>query len=320
MGQILDRVFRLIGANLRMFLGLALVPAGTMLGALVAMGGMAVLTLLPELRRLHGQPTAADFLPLLWLIPPAVVLYCCVFAVYAVYGAAASYAVVKTHRGEPVTGAEAWTVARKGAERYIWLMFLLILILAGPIYLVMGGMGAMFAAVAIPAAHGGSAAPFAFFALMPMLSILNLVSQVYMVWMFLCFGLAIPACVMENLPAAESLKRSAALTRGGRGRFFVVMLVMYAATFVLILVSELVLLVLAGIGVFAGVFMHITLHSPVLLFFFVPAGLVVLLVLLLFMFALPYVGYSTLVGVVYCDQKWRFGNTTVPAPAAGGLT
>jgi len=318
LGQILDRVFRLIQANFRMYLEMALVPVGTMLGGIAILGGLALLLILPHL---HGTPRPADFLSLLVLLPLAFLLYCGMFVIYALYGAAASYAVVKNHLGEPTSSADAWAVARQGAGRYVWLMFLLALILVGPLYVVLGVIGAVFAVIAVSAAHSNPPPPMAFAMFAPvamLINLLNLGGQVYMVLMFLRYGLAIPACVMENLPAVESLKRSVTLTRGGRGRFFVAMLVIYAATMVAIVICEMVLLLVAGIAIFAGALMHVTLHSPILLFFFVPAALLVILAILLVLFSLPYVGYTTVVGVVYCDQRWRLENTP-PTPAPGGM-
>lgn len=304
MGQMLDRVFRLIRTHLRMYVTMAMVPAGTALGALVVLGVMVLLAIFPHL---GSKPDPADFLGLLWLAPIAVLLYAGVFVVFAMYMAASSFAVVRTNRGEPVTGAEAWAMARRDAGRYIWLAFLLVLILAGPLYIVLGIAGALFAEMALASAHGGQPA-LVMFAFFPLFMPLNLALQVYMVLMFLRYGLAIPASAMEGLGAVESLKRSVALTRGGRGRFFVVMLVMYAASFAVIMACEIVLALVVGIGVLGAALAGVTAHSPVLLFFLVPAGVVVVLVVLMIVIALPYVGYSTAIGVVYSDQRWRLEN------------
>lgn len=314
-GQILDRVVRLLRSHFRMYLGLALVPAAAALGALVVLGGLAVLSILPHL---HNGAKPPNLWFLLWLAPPAVFLWFVVFVVYALYAAAVSHAVVLTNRGEAVTGAEAWAVAWKRGERYVWLMFLLALIVAGPIYLILGGIGGLFAILAVSAAHSNPAAPILLFTMGPIFMLLNLAAQVYMVLMFLRFGLSIPACMMEDLPAVEALKRSVALTRGAKGRIFVVLLVIYAASFAVIVVCELALLFVGGIGVFVATLMSASLHSPAFLFFFLPFGLVVALVVIVAVISLPYVGYSTALGVLYCDQKFRLDAATDAAlPAAG---
>lgn len=315
MGQILDRVFRLLRAYWKMYVGLALVPALAVLCMMVVVGGLAALMILPHLLDHHRPP---NFWPLLLLVPFAVLLYIAVFLVYALYAAAASYAVVRTNQGEATTSAEAWAAAWRRAGRYIWLTFLLMLILAGPVYVVLGVLGGMFAMTALTAAHS-SGTPLVFVAFMPVFMLLNLCAQVYMVLMFLRYGLAIPACVMEDLPAVAALKRSVALTSGAKGRIFVVLLVMYAASFIVIMVCEIVLFCVAGMGAFAVTLIHVSLHSPVLLFFFVPLGLLLVLVVLLVVLSVPYAGYSTALGVVYCDQRMRVdGAVGVALPAAGG--
>jgi hypothetical protein len=312
-GQILDRVFRLLRAHLKMYVGLALVPAVALLCVMVVMGGLAALMILPQMRDHPGPPA---LLSLLLLVPFGVVLYIAVFFVYALYAAAASYAVARTNQGAATTGAEAWAVAWKRAGQFIWLTFLLVLILAGPAYLVLGLAGGLFALFTF-ASHG-SAAPLAMFAFMPMFMLLNLGAQVYMVLMFLRYGLAIPACVMEDLPAVAALKRSVALMHGAKGRIFVVLLVMYAATFIVIIGSEMVLFLVGGMGAIAVTVIGVGLHSPMLLFFFVPLGLLLVLVVLLVVLSVPNAGYLTALGVVYCDQRMRVdGAGGVALPPAG---
>jgi hypothetical protein len=300
-----------------LYLGLALVPTASALTAVAIFAGLVLLSLLPNL---HEGRVPQNLWFLLWLVPPALFLYFAVFVVYAIYSAAVSYAVVRTHRGQTVTIAEAWAVAWQRGKRYVWLMFLLMLILAGPIYLVLGVLGSIGAIFAFSAAHANPVAPFLLFALSPMFMLLNLGAQVYMVLMFLRFGLAVPASVMENLPAAEALKRSVALTRGAKGRIFVVLLVMYAASFVLIMACEIVVFVVFGIGAFIATLMGAGLHSPAVLFFFAPFALLLLLIVVLALIALPYVGYTTALGVLYCDQKERLDVEAAVAQTAPGTS
>jgi hypothetical protein len=313
-GQLLDRIFRLVRAHLRLFVTLAMAPAAAAACAFLLLGGLTVVAILPEVR-LHASKPDLGFLA--WLVPVGFLLYCAVFVVYALYGAAALYAVVKTDRGETVTGAEAWSAARSKAGRYILLVFFLALILIVPIYFVLGLFAGTFALSVLPAVQHHTPPSPALFTAMPLFMVLNLGMQVYVVLMFLRYGLSIPACVMEDLPAVRSLKRSAALTRGGKGRIFLVLLVMYAASFIVVLVCEVALFLVVGMGVFAGALMHVTAASPALWFFFMPLGLMLCLVVLLAVLALPYVGYSTALGVCYGDQKRRIDGAAAPGAAGG---
>lgn len=53
-------------------------------------------------------------------------------------------------------------------------------------------------------------------------------AALYGVWMSLRYSLAVPACVVEDLPAAGAIKRSIELSQGSRGRIFVLGLLVYA--------------------------------------------------------------------------------------------
>jgi len=301
MGQVLDRIFRLLRSHLRLYLGIAAVPAAAMLCMVIAVGGAVALAVLPDIRAHRG---ALDFHFFLWLAPLILVLYIGVFIVYALYAAASAYAVVRTHRGEAVTAAQAWALARERAGSFIWLMFLLVLIVAGPAYLLFGACGGLM--LWISSGAKGGAPPLELLALIPLFVILILGSYAYMVLMFLRYCLAFAASAMENLPAVQAIQRSVALSRGARGRIFVVLLVTYAAIYIVILACEMVLFSGGAIGVLAASGLHLNLHSPALLFLGLPLAILIALVFFLIVVALPYTAYSAALGVLYCDQKFRF--------------
>ncbi|MGB8031559.1 MAG: hypothetical protein WCF30_18055 [Terracidiphilus sp.] len=60
--------------------------------------------------------------------------------------------------------------------------------------------------------------------LMPFIAL----ALLYGVWMSLRYSLAVPACVVEDLPATRAIKRSIELSLGSRGRIFVLGLLVYA--------------------------------------------------------------------------------------------
>jgi uncharacterized membrane protein len=68
---------------------------------------------------------------------------------------------------------------------------------------------------------------------MLILAPLFIVALVYGIWMSLRYSLAVPACVVEEMPAAQALKRSVALSEGSRGRIFVMALLVYAVKMLL---------------------------------------------------------------------------------------
>jgi len=68
---------------------------------------------------------------------------------------------------------------------------------------------------------------------MLILAPLFMLALVYGVWMSLRYSLAVPACVVEDLPAAGAIKRSIDLSQGSRGRIFVLGLLVYAVRMLL---------------------------------------------------------------------------------------
>ncbi|MGO8757873.1 MAG: hypothetical protein ACLQG3_07085 [Terracidiphilus sp.] len=62
---------------------------------------------------------------------------------------------------------------------------------------------------------------------------LFILATVYGVWMSLRYSLAVPACVVEEMPARRAIKRSIDLSLGSRGRIFVLGLLVYAVRLIL---------------------------------------------------------------------------------------
>jgi hypothetical protein len=83
-----------------------------------------------------------------------------------------------------------------------------------------------------------------------MLILLPLITaaSVYGVWMTMRYSLAVPACVVEELNAGRSLKRSVELSLGSRGRIFVLGLLVYAV--------RMLLGILFGFPIFMLAFKH----------------------------------------------------------------
>jgi hypothetical protein len=68
---------------------------------------------------------------------------------------------------------------------------------------------------------------------MLILSPFFIVAALYGAWMSLRYSLAVPACVVEELPPAGAIKRSIQLSLGSRGRIFVLALLVYAVRMLL---------------------------------------------------------------------------------------
>lgn len=300
LGQIIERVFRLLRANLRLFLSLAAAPALALLAVMILAGGLALILLIPLTRNHSGPPDPWAFA---WIAIPVIGAYTAILPVFALYAAAASYAVVRTDLGYAVTSSEAWAAAWKRWGRYVGLIFLIVLFVSGPFYVLIAvGAGTMFlfgfgAAAGIPS--------LLLFLFSPLFALLIVGSYVFSIFALLYLSLAFPACVMEDLPVTQAIRRSVDLTRGAKGRIFLVLLVIYAATYVVNMVCVLAFFLVGGLAAALGALAHVALQSPAGWFLFAPFGLLGFVVIFLGLITLPYAGYTTAFGVLYRDQLAR---------------
>jgi membrane-anchored glycerophosphoryl diester phosphodiesterase (GDPDase) len=306
-GQILDRVFRLMRTHVKLFFGIASVPA---VAVFLLMAAVASFEVRIFRSLMAGNPISPlsfpPFFMLIFLVGEPLLLLVC-----ALYLPAAIHAAVQADLGVTVTFREAYRTAWSRFGRYLWLLILWTLYLIVPIVVVI--------AIATPIAlmhHApgtASISGFPFF-LIPLVALLYLGFIVYSILILLRFALAHPASVEENLTARAALRHSAQLTRGAKGRIFLAILVVYAAVYAVQLVCILVLGVLASLVALGAMMAHVTVGSPA---FFVMVGLGVLGYALMFVVSalLAYSALTTTLAVLYHDQRVR-KESGMPAPAA----
>ena len=144
-GQLLDRVFRLVRTNFKLFMGSASVPTASM----VVLYALMLAAILSLVNPFHPQnPPHID--PATSIGLSVVMLLSCIpfMLVYALYEAATSHAALQADLSIRVTVREAWARAWDKAGRYTWLMVLRILAVMAPIALLgllVGGGTAMAA-------------------------------------------------------------------------------------------------------------------------------------------------------------------------------
>lgn len=297
-GQILDRIYKLMRSHLRLFLSVAAVPSGALIAmfAIMAAVGIPIFIQIQATKSLpHGAlfDFMAAFIWVFNLLLPAI---------GALYLPAASYAAMQADAGIAVTFREAYRVSWRRFGRHLWLMVLGALYIIVPVAVIGGLIGLSAFLLAHPAGPGAN--PAAALALIPLLVLFYVGFLVYFILIMLRFALAYPACVTEGLAAWNSLKRSAQLTRGARGRIFLVMLVIYAAMYVANMILMCGLLLLGAIGAFAASIAHVAARSPA---FFILIGLGALgyLLMILVSSAFSYATYTTALAVIYHDQRRR---------------
>jgi hypothetical protein len=218
LGEILDRTAQLYRTNFVLFAGISAVYAGVLLVLNLLQIGLAEL-----LKSLHvaGQQLWIS-LGFLALMLPVMVI----FAGAAV--AANNRAVAWVNLGQPATIRGAYKSILPRIWSYLWLVFLATLIIWTPFVVIYGGFffslwkfGAFDPAkMQHPDPQTAIVMAVVFIAFL----VLILAWAIYAVLMGLRYSIAVPAAVVEGLKARRALKRSIELSKGSRGRIFLLAL------------------------------------------------------------------------------------------------
>lgn len=243
LGEILDRTAQLYRTNFVLFAGIFVPYAGW---ALVL--GLLLLGLRQWLRAAHLAQS------LLWLRLTLVgVEWLVLFLAVGAAVAATNRAVAWVHLGEPATIRGAYRSILPRLGRYLWLMTFTFFVVWTPmalLYLGFFGAAAYFHIGQLARSTGTSHPPdshatllfgiisIAFFLLM-------IPAFIYAILMGLRYALALPACVLEDLKAMTAIRRGIDLSKGGRGRIFVLGLLVGVIKLGIVLLSQAFVFVLA---------------------------------------------------------------------------
>jgi hypothetical protein len=308
-GQILDRIFRLMRTHFWLLTGLAVPPTAVLF---LAIASIEAVVWVPMIRQ-WPKPPAPElifryFTPGIF-IPAVIVITLLSLAIFSIYLAAASYASTRADSGVKTAFREAYGFAWRRGRRHLWLLVLCYLYAFLPLLVVEG----VAAVTAFALVHGGGhTANPALFMLIPLAVLFYIAAIVYGIMMALRLSLAFPACVEENLTARAAINRSFQLSRGAKGRIFLVVLVIYAALYAAIMVAEVVVMFLAAIGFFAAMALHAHLSAP---WSYIGVGLIGICVLagIVLLTSLTYAALMTALAVLYHDQRLR-KEGLLPAP------
>jgi len=231
LGEILDRTAELYRNHFLLFAGIAAIFSGAMLflqmlhlGILELMGFREVSA---QLSWGTGAVAVLEGLVLLMLAGVAV--------------AANNRAVAWVNLGERATIRGAINRILPRLRRYLWLMLITWFRAWAPLSIVYVAFFVLVATVMPGGFHPHAGGPqgqdtatflrLGFYMLI--LAPLLLVTSVYGILMALRYSLAMPACVVEDLPAGAALRRSVELSKGSRGRVFVLGLLVGAVKLLL---------------------------------------------------------------------------------------
>jgi hypothetical protein len=242
LGEILDRTAQLYRENFLLFAGISAVYAGVLL-----IMSLFQIGLTEALRILHLTQQ------LQWLVLTVTVLFLPLMFIFAGAAVAANNrAVAWVHLGEPATIRSAYRSILPRLGSYLWLMTIAAFIVWTPFALLYGGYLSFVFFYAGPKGilntHNTAPDPQAaiVFGLATLLFfLLILVAFVYAIVMALRYALAVPASVVANLKARKALRRSVELSKGSRGRIFVLALLVVIVQVGLVLITQIFFIVAA---------------------------------------------------------------------------
>lgn len=237
LGEILDRTADLYRSRFLFFTGLSGVFAAAMLAVhLIQVGAIHLL----------GYPHVPTHLQ--WVYFSSIGVQALLVSLMAGLSiAACNRAVAWIYLGKPATVSSAVGSISSRVGRYLWLVTIVMLRAWGPLI----GIYILFFGIIFAAGFGGESvgaanqtatmgagqmagavvgALIALFLLVPAL--------VYGIIMWLRYSLAMPACVVEELPAGGAIRRSVDLSQDARGRIFVLWLLVFAIRLVLAILIE----------------------------------------------------------------------------------
>jgi hypothetical protein len=234
LGEILDRTAQLYRTNFLLFAGISAMYAGVVL--VLNLGQLGLNVLLLHLHLAKDVPLVT--LGFLVVIVPLVII-CAIVAV-----AANNRAVAWVNLGQPATIVGAYKSILPRLGRYIWLSLIMGVIVYTPFVVIFGGY-LLFVLVYVKqhkmfgAAAGTDPSAAMVVGLISLgFIVLAMAWMVYAILMGLRYSLAIPACVVEDVKAREAIRRSIELSKGSRGRIFMLGLLIVAIQLGLALVTQ----------------------------------------------------------------------------------
>lgn len=247
LGEILDRTAEIYRKNFLLLAGISSFYAGVLLVL-----GLVQVVVQHQFSAVHmsaGLVVAA--------VIGIIVLVLAGLVCGGVAVAANTRAVGWLHLGEPASIGAAYRAVLPRTGRYVWMLTIIYFFAWFPCVLV-------YAAYAVLMLHYvrtmGLTNPHPAHAVDPSGALILVGASVAFIFLLLAFGvygvimslrysLAVPACTVENLKARAAIKRSVQLTKGSRGRIFILGLLVVVIQFGLAGLTQ-------GFFIFAGIRNH----------------------------------------------------------------
>jgi len=228
LGEILDRTAQIYRRNFWLFAGVAALPIGAIF-AFTAIGG-ALFGAAAVTFRAGGlaNPAAIALVVLIIFIAVPVYIAAAVFSSAGLTEAAAS-----TSRGEKITIRGAFKKVTPRFWRYLWFIILQGIVVGLIPAAIAGAVIGVLLFVGTLAGAGTSTAIAVGF----LVFIVVVAAVVVIIELVLGYSISLPVCVLEKKPAWDSLKRGWSLSKGTRGRIFVMFLLVMALAMAVSMIS-----------------------------------------------------------------------------------
>jgi hypothetical protein len=236
LGEILDRTVHLYRQNFLLFAGVAALPIALSIGLVVPAVAILAIPGIPRTSGLHSVfvPGLAFAVFLLAAIPVYLIAY-----VYSTAGLTA--AAISAQRGQKLTIRGALAQVHRRFFTYLWFLVLQIAF----VLLVPGAIAAAVIGALVYAMSLSGASIAADFALGFLAFLVGAAAVFAIVWLAMCCALGMAVCVAEMKPAWESLARAWHLSKGTRGRIFVLFLLVLVLSMVVSMAGYMLSLMIA---------------------------------------------------------------------------
>ena len=266
-GEVLDRTFHLYRNHFLLFSGISVGQVIFLVVGILAVIPMGALLPLSN----FNSPDPFTILGTFGVYSLFIFLF--YGAGYAVVLGATVYAVSKVHLGQPTTIRASYRDIRPLVLRTLRIVLSVFIRYVGTVvlsYLVVIVVGA----VVVPNLIRAVGAPLpTYVGWMLVASLLGLfVAGMVLAFRIYCrYSLAVPACLLEMLPARQAMKRSKWLSKGALGRIFLIFLLMailtagltYALQIPVLFLSAMEANVLIIVCQLLGMFIAITVAAPI---------------------------------------------------------
>jgi hypothetical protein len=236
LGEILDRTVQLYRSNFLLFAGVAAVPTGVLIAVFAAAGAMLAIVGVSARGAVSPELLTGLLVVVIVLVGVPVGLAATVFS-----HAGLTRTAVCAHMGERLAIRAAFKSVRPRFWRYLGLMMLQGLFAGGIPAAAAGVLIAVLSFLESLAGGGSAIGILAGFLLFCVVA----VTVVAAIMLALACSMAMSVCVVEDKSAWESLNRAMKLSKGTRGRIFLMFLLVWALSIVLSMMAYIPTLIIA---------------------------------------------------------------------------